>query len=771
MARLSRKVWLLVTTLFAFCLTALTFPKVLTRHGHVVPGTGGDAGKNIFAFIYHMMYDRGFWFTGMNYPYGEQIVYTDGQPLLSVTLGYLGLHTPGQGLAVMWALIFTSYVLAIIFTFRILSHFGVRPLLAMIFAALIILLSPQMYRALGHFGLSYTCIVPMLFFWTIRYNQQHHWKYAVYILMLGLIANFLHPYFSAIILVWVMLYVLATFLFSKSTIWQVKIKHVAPLLGSILILFSIIGVVMKATDPVTDRPVTPYGLTAYCVRGIHIFTSWYSPVWRFFDGESGNLRRTSGEEGFTYPGIVVLAVIIISFISLFVKWLRARNAKDHVTHFIFPPLWLFMAFAALLFGMGVPFVWHMEWIVNYLSFLRQFRSLGRFAWIFYYIMTVYGVVVLCWYQARLLERGKKSLAFVMLISSVILWSFEASGYIQYERQAMSNSDYCYGLLTNQNHDGWPEFLIANHHNASDFQAILLMRFYNVGTDKLWLSRGVTDYEVEAGLYSGIQLHLPLVDAMMARSSWSRAEKEVKIAAGPYVVKPMLEDLNNNKPFLLLNAVFDTLDEEQTYLLQSSDYIGTYNNWSAYACYPARIAANDKKSRDSILVIAAHMTTKDTCIRCSGNWYVNHFDTGHAGNKFFGSGAVSAMSQEETVVTTVPLKPVANNQQYEFSCWFLVGDKNFRTPYFKLDILDSSGNIIATQDALTKESTDNEGLWFRCAAFFHVPAACTSIRCRLRNDESASYKIMDEMLLRPVGSIIISQSANGDVMANNHLVIP
>src|SRR4051812_1982178 len=96
MARTTQRIWLLFSVLFAIAIVAITFSWILTDPGHFVPGISGDSAKNMLAYLYHILYDKGIWFTGMNYPYGEHIVYMDGQPLLSVPLSYFkGVTIPG----------------------------------------------------------------------------------------------------------------------------------------------------------------------------------------------------------------------------------------------------------------------------------------------------------------------------------------------------------------------------------------------------------------------------------------------------------------------------------------------------------------------------------------------------------------------------------------------------------------------------------------------------------------------------------------------------
>ncbi|MCW3123144.1 MAG: hypothetical protein JWQ38_2636, partial [Flavipsychrobacter sp.] len=124
--------------LSAGCIVTILFPSVVTGPGYILTYPGGDGGKNVLAYLYHILYDKGFWFSGMNYPYGENIIYTDGQPLLSITLSYFK-PTMVHALQIMGWSIVLSYFLAIIYVNKILWHFGVKPLIAIVFSGLIII--------------------------------------------------------------------------------------------------------------------------------------------------------------------------------------------------------------------------------------------------------------------------------------------------------------------------------------------------------------------------------------------------------------------------------------------------------------------------------------------------------------------------------------------------------------------------------------------------------------------------------------------------------
>src|SRR5688500_18389289 len=71
---------LLLATCF---ILILLFKTVLKNPGNFLFGSGGDAIKNYYTYLYSSLYGSGHHFSGMNYPFGEHVVFTDSQPILS----------------------------------------------------------------------------------------------------------------------------------------------------------------------------------------------------------------------------------------------------------------------------------------------------------------------------------------------------------------------------------------------------------------------------------------------------------------------------------------------------------------------------------------------------------------------------------------------------------------------------------------------------------------------------------------------------------------
>ena len=346
-----------------------------------------------------------------------------------------------------------------------------------------------------------------------------------------------------------------------------------------------------------------------------------------------------------------------------------------------------------------------------------------------------------------------------------LWGYEASGCIGYSRQLSDNGLYNYEFTFSRNRPSWESFLQERKMDKNSFQGILTLPFFHLGTEKIWV--GDPGWMITLGGSAAMQLHLPMVDVMMSRSSWSVAQKQVKIAGGPFTEKALLKDIKTDKPFLLLDIGTNLLYTDQQYLLAASDYIGDRDGLKVYAFYPARLAANDKKMADSVNSILPYLKSGDTCVGNKGSLYIDHCDAGGSTERFFGAGAARAVNGTERTITTIPVTPANDSTLYELSCWFLLGDKDPRSPYIITQQLDKAGKTISSCDVLTKQATDSYGMWFRAGSYFYIVPGCVAIRCLLVNDPDPSYKAMDELLLRPAKAMVISKAADGSILVNNH----
>ncbi len=767
MIKINNKIWIAISMLLSILLVTYSFSYVVTTPWQILPNINGDGAKNNFTFLYHSVYENGYWFYGMNYPYGDHIVFTDGIPVLSVFFALINNVSVATALTSLWWLFGLSYIVSILFLYLVLIKFKVTPILSVVFSMLIGIFTPQIFGMQGHYGLGFAHIIPMVFYWSVCFYENQKKRYPFYIFLAGLITAFIHPYFGGLVFIWTLFYAIGCFITSKDTL-KLKINRALPILISGISILLFVGIIMKLTDPIKDRPITPFGMLVYCTTGNQIFTSLNTPFWKYLNEKKIFNDSSEGGEGNTYLGLVILTVIIISFVRGIIFKVKKTETKLLVGDNRFSSIWLFIAMASLLFGMGVPFVWNLDWIIDYLFMFKQFRTLGRFSWMFYYVITVYGVVVISkWYEYFIVKKNYFIGNFIIVLS-IGIWGWEANGYVQIIRQSAETAVLNYNTIFSKTEQNWTDYLHEHHIDRKDFQAILALPYYHVGTDKFWVGKDGA-FGLSLAIKAALQLKLPITDVNLSRSSWGQAAKQLKLFAGPYSEKTMLHEINANIPFLLMQFEEDSLNMDEKYLLKSSEYIGHFSRCNLYAFYPSRLLANDILFKDSISKIASLLNLNtDTCIGTNNNYYINHFDSLKYDFAFLGRGAQKVISENECNLSIIPISKLSTKCSYEFSCWILLDSTNYRSPYFLLELLDNNNNILNTVTVLTKESVDSHNMWFRAFKYFDIDTNCKNIRCRLMNHPNPAYFAIDELMLRPTETLIISKSYNGKIMVNNHL---
>jgi len=768
----SKRLWLLAAIVVAIASVTYALSDIVLQPGHIMTELGSDGGKNLYTYLYHIMYGKGLWFQGMNYPFGEHIVYTDGQPLLSVPLSYAkGSMTIPMALSIMWMGIAISFMLGILYNYFILQHFKVPAPLAILCGTLIMLASPQIFRLSGHYALAYACFIPMLFYHLLCYQTSKQLKYPIIIGLLGIGSTFLHPYFAAVHLIFIGCYGLTYFLLQSGT-FMTKTKHVLPLLLATVSIFGVFGVFMRITDPLTDRPITPYGILENCAHIKDISSSYLSPLWSKLAEKNIFTTISYGGEGYSYLGIAAILVLIISVLLATTKKLTKWPQNQASNADLLP--WTLIAIGAFLFSMGAPFIWHLEWLLDYAAALKQFRTLGRFAWITYYIATILAAVMLYRIYALLLQSNLKVVAYSWLSILLLGWAIEAHAYTKKTRDVAKAGVERYHLFLSHNAVSWPQFLEEHHYTPQQFQASLITRLFVVGSEKLWLGRNdnISGWGVAVGVQIGMQTKLPMLNTMLSRSSWKQAFAQAQTAGGAFTTKPVIAQLPNTKPLLLIVLDVEPPDPNQQYLIAASDYIGHFQNCSVYACYPDRLMAADQKDQLLARQTAQSMPAgTDTCIHNTGPWIAVHFNDSKAAQALFSSGAFPYHPDLKTTIASFNMTPASDSQWYECSSWYYVSNDDYKSPYCNIEVYDSTGNLILSNDAPTKESTDNYGRWLRNGYFIQLPKATRKVVYSLTNLPDKSYIIMDEAMIKPVDAVIVSKDLQGHIMANNHIIKP
>ncbi len=525
----------------------------------------GDGLKNYYTFAYHYRYGSGFWFDGMLYPYGEHVLYTDGQPLLVwffQGLNFLGVGIDGYELLALRMVIISSFALLGYFIYKIARHYKLPIWYAGMIAIVCMALSPQLCRMMSHFSLANALVIPLT--WYLLIKKEHSgrkWAYALSIILIGLLAGYIHAYHLMSVCLLALSFALVKTIRNRQINLWLWLSGILP-----LVLFLIIG---KLTDPVTDRPENPTGLLRYKTEISDLFP-FYGYLAENF-GEQLELRA-SYREGYCYLGVLIFIVPLILLLFRVLRFFDIEILKEKIK---LPKELLNFTFAGLLilaFAMGLHVMLTGGLILNILPQLKQFRALGRLSWGFYYIGFVF-LAVYWWHLAKATKNIKWRYGLLLLV--MLGWLYNITGYHGKLREQVFKYN-----APNMLYEQLDVSDIIEHagRNSEDFQAIFTLP---VGIEGAEIFRKEIDWWVRTrAIPYSFQSGLPLTLCIMSRTSVSRALNVSQLASSLYSNKQVQAEINDDRPFLVLIS-----NEKKTAfadILIQADSIGQNEQISLYS---------------------------------------------------------------------------------------------------------------------------------------------------------------------------------------------
>lgn len=759
--------WAGIVVYILVCL--YVFRDFLLAGGPRIASLGGDTVKNTFSFLWQAAYGKGFWFWGMNYPFGEHISFADGQPLVALPLSWLNsifhLSQP-QLLYAMYVAVALSFVVGMVYTQRLLAYFGVHPAWAILFSALILVMSPHTFRYTGHYPLAYAVFLPMLFYWSVRYYETDRTNYLIKIFFLFFAYAFLHLYFLAMGLLWALAYAVGAWLFRRGKtgrpFWH-GLRYLVPTFGA----FISAELIFKLTDPVKDRPVFPYIESYSNYGGLDLLTSTYSPIWQGAKdiGLVGHIHESS--EGFCYLGLVPVAMLLLFAILAATGFWKKISAGARR----FELQWLFISLGTLCFSVTIKYIWEEGVFNKLLSPLRQFRAPERFSWIAYYVLSILAVLVLYRLCHYWWTHQRKAAAGVLGFLVTALWAIDANGAIIYFHKANANAAW-HGSYFFGQQDSWKNHLAQKGYQPRDFQAMLALPFVHVGSEKIWLNENAS-YCTTPAFKAALELHLPVMDVNMSRSSWSQAFEAVRLAGGYYAQQTLLALLPDERPILLFHFQPDPISPDEALLLQPTvaDSLGMIDDCRLFAFWPKKFLALQAAEKQKAAALAGNMPVGDTILNPPAlPVYINHLEGGQSSYGFAGRGMAPIQVKDSVLAVLQLPAPMAAWTWYEFSAWSQFPAIGPRSNYYQIKCYNSEGIALAVIDALGKYSTDNApGMWFRVSKYFELPQFTARVEIVVVNPDLAGYLGMDELLLRPAAATVITKMPDGKVLVNNHLL--
>lgn len=679
------------------------FQKFLDAPNHYMLDTGVDGLKNYFNPMFYLKYDSGTHFSGMNYPYGEHLVFTDGQPLITWILKggeRMGLEVADHLPGIFNLLMFASIWLGMLLLFGIGRFFQLPSWYAMCVGIIIGALAPQLHRLAGHYALAYACILPACWLMLLHLfspSVKHRWKNVVGLLLLGIAASMIHVYYVMITGVFILSY----HLIASLPYWRKDWKRVGGTLMQGLLLAGIPVLIFKAmlsfTDTVIDRPTHPYGFFDHLAYWEGVFFPEMGPIWDFWN-YFADIKRVVNE-GYAYVG---LAGLLVAVFTLF-RW--GRWISQRRPYRIFSPALpgqLNKSFWAgclvLLFAMGIPFVWSLEFLLDVLGPLKQFRSLGRFAWVFYYTFSMYSAVYFFLVFRRIKMGSRAIMAFWTLGLVLLFWWGEAWIHMSHRRERILQWEHTNWLR--EARVDYPSWLEEAGQDEDDFQAILPVPAFFIGSEKLYTER-VDYFSTRHAMLAAYQTGLPIASGLLSRTSLSQSLRLAQLLSNDYLEKEILQEFPNRKPLLVIGVDDAPLTENEAGLIKKGIKLGTRDNISLYrlplealASKGPALAREWQMIRDSLAPTAGTWYQSDTTWMLWEDWQ----ETAHEG--FAGKTLDKEQGPLEVYRGAIPDTGV-----YELSLWVEANLGHDGFPVVFLKELGDEGQTLNLWEVNPKFQTD------------------------------------------------------------------
>lgn len=588
MFRINKHVFLssVVVVLLAMVVCFRFFGEMILNPNEFLFGAEGDGLKNYFSVAYQVIHGDGMWFKGMLYPYGDNLIFADGQPLLTKILQYFiepDVNNGTQIIGIMNLLMLGSLVITAWCVHRLLVWNYVNPWFAIPFSLTIAFLSPQVARFIGHYALGYTFFVPMSWLLIASFSRSKQpWLVAIVASVLVLLFGFLHPYYLFIFVIFLGVVVGWELLINKFN-WK-AVDQLLPKLFAIIVPLILFMIYQKSADVYTDRPTSPAGIFSLMASFQSVFIPVADPFRDLFHNYFFRIFIPTSWEGNAYVGMVASFTAFVSVLAFGKRALKRRWKL--LTHPILPPA-LRQAFIpgviTLLFAMGVFHNLGLYWLSDFIAPLKQFRSLGRVAWIFYYTFSIWAAyhLYVLWRHFRGLNQGKYAYHVSVIVGlCAFVWMLDAIVNIKYNKSHMAGqiaeeafSDNCASQ--------WREVSIE----LTEYEAILPMPIALIGSEKIGLELGHKSsvYAMKGSFSTG----LPMIGGAMSRSSLMVTEKTAQLVADSLLPRPILDDLNPEKKLLLLQSD-EPLNSEEQRLIDNSTQLFKNDRYSLHAISVADI---------------------------------------------------------------------------------------------------------------------------------------------------------------------------------------
>ncbi len=629
-----------------------------------------DGMQAYYGALYHVKYDTSYWHSsGMNYPYGEQVFFTGCQPIVTniikliSTVIDISAYTIGIiNLIMLFSVALCSFVLYFLF-----KHLRVPPIFGALAAVAITFLSPQFIRMGGHYSLTYQFAIPLFLLLLLKFYESPNVKKSILISLFVFFIAATQFYFFGFFAIIAFSYWLFIIFSVNSNIvlkgWQKVTYFIKHIFIQLVLPFIVLQFMIFLINNVHDRTAQPWGYLEYFTNITGVFFPMEKTFYSDFLLTFIKPEYPPSMEGYSYIGLTATLVFIL-FILISLKRLFFLKFKEafKVTDNIILNAFLWAAILALFLSFAYPFRIHGygSWL-NYAGPLKQLRAIGRFAWVFYYIINIIAI-----YKISQWANGTKQFWKISILSLALLVLIMDAYYTANNKQDLFNNKI---IQLSDKKNLLPQNLWFNKIEPKNYQAIIGLPYFHVGSENFWIASAteIVKHVFVASLKTG----LPTTMVFLSRTSISQTLKNIQIVKEKYRKLEIVNDFNSVKPFLVLARESELNDQEKE-LLSSCRLLTKAQDFNVYELevevlkkYSEYLYTNkiNELAQSKTFPFGKYLYTDSI-----KNFVACDYDETPNSKSYIGAGCYAGKLKDNNVVFFDIIPNSKNEQTYNVSFW-------------------------------------------------------------------------------------------------------
>jgi hypothetical protein len=363
----------------------------------------------------------------------------------------------------------------------------------------------------------------------------------------------------------------------------------------------------------------------------------------------------------------------------------------------------------LFFSMCLPFEWGLQFVPEIITPLKQFRALGRFSWIFFYVINIAAAT----YFYRLLHDFADS-KYTLLrpagyVVIILIWIFDAgSFYINHGPVSITNND----KLENTSQEYLDRFANLNI-KPSEFQAIFSLPLAAVRTDKMTFETNLSAHN--EAMKCAFPTGIPILQSTASRPSLSQTLSSIQLLSSPNIAKKRLHDMDE-RPLLMLYTIGSELRDAEKNILNKGELF-----WEDQYIQLYRLPLEAFRDSTHVLIDTYEANQSDSAIvdvskelqcipNCDGVIFKSFDEQTLHTKAIFGRSSWYSKSKSVVLVDTILINQ--DTAPMEASFWIYIDPEFSGMPSY--EYFSGTQKAVATSEGRieTRDLTEIYGQWVR-----------------------------------------------------------